>query len=369
MSDNNTRRRIRLPFNKKRVSSLLVFVVFVVIILLLSIVIASAAWQIVGNFDFMQPFGEEQNAINSLLFILLLSMLVGTSLSIIGGKFFLRPLRRMTDATKEIANGNFNVYVDVKGTKELERLAISFNEMAKELSNIETLRSDFVSNISHEFKTPLASIKGFVKFMAKTDLSDEQRTEYQRIVITEIERLSRLSSNVLLLTKLESTENDTEQTLYALDEQVRRSVILFEDQLQKKQLKTEIELDDAIISANEEMLHHLWINLLSNAVKYSPEGATIEVRLKAEPDNVIVSISDQGEGMDEEVKRRLFEKFYQGDRSRATEGNGLGLSLVKRILELVNGSIEVVSEPGKGACFTVTLPVSYRSPPSPSLRA
>ena len=358
MSDKEKRRRLRLPFNKRRVSSLLVLVMFVAIILLLSIVIASAAWQIVGSYDFMQPLGEEQSAINSLLFILLLSMLVGTSLAAIGGKFFLRPLRRMTEATREIANGNFNVYVEASGTKELVRLAASFNEMTRELANIETLRSDFVSNISHEFKTPLASIKGFVRFMGKTDLSDEQRSEYQRIIITEIERLSRLSSNVLLLTKLESTEVETEKTLYALDEQIRRSVILFESQLEKKQLKTVVDLEEALITANEEMLHHLWINILGNAIKYSHQGATVEVSLKATPEYAIVSICDYGEGMDEETKRRIFEKFYQGDRSRATEGNGLGLSLVKRILELVGGTIDVTSEPGKGACFTVTLPLN-----------
>ena len=340
----------------ERFSLFIWLIIFVFIILLVSIVIAGAAWQFVMTLGFLQPFGPGHDSINSLLFILLFSLLVGTSLAAIGGRFLLRPLRQMTEATKEIAAGNFNVHVEVKGTRELERLAASFNEMAGELNNIETLRTDFVSNISHEFKTPLTSIKGFVMLMSKKDLPDEQRAEYQSIIISEIERLSRLSSNVLLLTKLEATGYTTPQSEYALDEQIRRSVILFESQLQKKQLKTVIELEEANISANEEMLRHLWINIIENAVKHSPEGGTIEVRLKAAPENVIVSITDQGKGMDEHVKRRIFEKFYQGDRSRAAEGNGLGLALVKKILELENGTIEVESQPDKGACFTVTLP-------------
>ena len=350
------RRRRKFPFNRERFSSLLWLVIFVAVILLISIVIAGAAWQFVEDLRFVQPFGPEQEAINSLVFILFFSLLVGTALAAIGGRFFLKPLRHMTEATKKIAGGNFNVHVDAKGTRELERLAASFNEMTKELANIETLRTDFVNNISHEFKTPLASIKGFVMLLAKKDLSDEQSAEYLNIIISEIERLSRLSSNVLLLTKLDATDHDTEQTEYALDEQIRRSIILFESQLQKKQLSTVVDLEEVRICANEEMLHHLWINILGNAIKYSPEGGMVEIKLKAMQENVIVSVSDQGKGMDGDVKRRIFEKFYQGDRSRATEGNGLGLSLVKRILELENGSIEVVSEPGMGACFTVSLP-------------
>ena len=357
---NSKKRRTGIfPFNRAKLTSLIWLIIFVVIILLLSLVIAGAAWQFVEDLQFVKPFGEEQEAFNSLLFIMIFSALVGSALAAIGGRFFLRPLRHMTEATKEIASGNFDVHVEAKGTKELERLAISFNEMAKELAGIETLRSDFVNNISHEFKTPLASIQGFVMLMANKDLTDQQRTEYQNIVITEIERLSRLSSNVLLLTKLEATDHDAEVTEYPLDEQIRRSVILLESQFQEKRLKTVIELDDVIISANGEMLHHLWINLIGNAIKYSYEGGTVEIHLKAAEENVTVSISDEGKGMNEEVKRRIFEKFYQGDRSRGTEGNGLGLSLVKKILEMENGTIEVVSAPEKGSCFTVTLPLRH----------
>jgi signal transduction histidine kinase len=304
----------------------------------------------------MPPLEHGSMAV-AFLFVLFVSLFIGTALTTIGGKYFLRPLRRLTDATKEIAAQNFNVSVDAKGPRELKALAENFNEMAKELAKVEILREDFISNISHELTTPLASIQGFAKRLIKSNLTDAQRFEYLSIIISESERLSKLSSNVLLLSNLESTENNTEQAEYALDEQLRRAVLLLEPQFQRKRLETTIDLEPVRIIANEEMLNHLWINLLGNAIKFSHEGGAVEVTLKKNAGNAIVSVSDQGVGMETLVKRRIFEKFYQGDRSRKTEGNGLGLSLVKKILELENGEITVDSEPGKGTCFTVRLPI------------
>jgi len=292
-----------------------------------------------------------------LIFLLLISLFIGTVLAILGGERLLRPLRNLTEATKEVASGNFDVRVETGGSHELSRLATSFNEMARELSSIETLRSDFISTISHEFKTPIVSIRGFARRLKKNALTDEQRNEYLDIIISESERLTRLSSNVLLLSRLESTEKVVEEIEYSLDEQIRRTVLLLEPQLQKKQMEVDIALEAVRIIANDEMLSHLWINLLGNAIKFSPDGGIIKITLAIIDGDAVVTISDQGAGMDEEVKRRIFDKFYQGDQSRATEGNGLGLSLVKRILELEKGKVEVVSELGKGTLFTVLLPV------------
>jgi len=341
---------------KRTLSTLLWLVLFVFIILLVSILVSVLIWHLMTRIGALSPFTAAR-ALHAFMFILMVSLVVGTVLATIGGDFLLRPLRHLTKGTKEIAGGNFNVRVNMKGPQELVRLAESFNDMAKELSAIETLRSDFVSNISHEYKTPIAAIRGFAKRLQKNSITEEQRREYLDIIVFESERLSRLSSNVLLLSNLESTTKDTEQTQYALDEQLRRVVLLLESQFHKKKLETDIVLDDVHITSGEEILHHLWINLLGNAIKFSNEGGKIEVTLKKDGNLAVVSISDQGIGMDEDIKTRIFEKFYQGDRSRATEGNGLGLALAKRILELENGRIKVESELGKGTCITVLLPI------------
>jgi len=287
----------------------------------------------------------------------LVSLFIGTVISTIGGSVFLKPIRNLIDATKEIASGNFNVRVKVSGIKDIELLAYSFNEMAKELSGIEALRSDFVNNISHEFKTPISSIRGFARRLKKYSLTDEQKNEYLDIIISESERLTRLSDNILLLSRLESTEKIIDKTEYSLDEQIRRTVLLLEPQLQKKQIEVDIDLEEIYICADDEILNHLWINLLNNAIKFSPDGGTITIKLGVSGDSAVAVISDNGPGMSDEVKKRIFDKFYQGDQSRSTEGNGLGLPLVKRILELENGKIEVESEVGKGTGFKVSLPI------------
>jgi len=339
----------------KKLPSLLWIVLFVFFILLASILISGLIWQFFLRIGILPPITEI--VINAFLFLLLVSLLVGTISATIGGDYLLRPLRRLTIATKEIASGNFNIQVDVGGSKELERLAESFNEMAAKLNSIETLRSDFVSNISHEYKTPVASIKGFAKLLMKNNLTDEQRMEYLRIIISESERLSRLSSNVLLLSNLDSSGWVAEKATYALDEQLRKLVLLLDPQLYKKNLEIEVNLEPVLITANEEMLQHLWLNLMENAIKFSHEGGIVEITLKSGAGGAIVSIIDHGIGMTDDVKNQMFEKFYQGDRSRTTEGNGLGLSLVKKILDLENGQIVVTSELGKGACFAVALPI------------
>ena len=348
----NSKKNIR---SRSRLSILLWLVLFVFCILFISILVAGVIWHIMMAIDILPGFGAGR-AIHWFLFLLLVSLLIGTTLTAIVGEQLLRPLHRLIDATKEIASGNFDVHVKVEGPRELERLAVSFNEMTKELANIEALRMDFTSNISHEFKTPLASVKGYAKRLTKSNLPEEQRQEYANIILTESERLSRLSSNILLLSKLETTEKN-ERCCYSLDEQLRQIILLLEPQLQKKQLMISVDLEKININSNEEMLHHVWINLLENAIKFSRMGEIIKIHLNLQNGNACVIICDSGIGMDESVKKRIFEKFYQGDESRTTTGNGLGLSLVKRILELEGGSIKVESELDRGTCFFVDIPV------------
>ena len=340
-----------------KMSTLLWLVLFVFVVLVASIIVAGLIWHLFMNLGILSAY-EAGQSVRAFLFLLIISVLIGTVLATIGGDYFLRPLSRLSTVTKEIARGNFDVRVDVKGSTELDRLASSFNEMAKELGSIETMRADFVSNISHEFKTPVTSIRGFAKRLMKDNLTDEQRTEYLEIIIYESERLTRLSSNVLLLSNLESDPPDAEREEFSLDEQLRKLVLLLEPQLQNRGLETEIRLESVQITANEEMLHHVWLNLLGNAIKFSNHGGMIRIKLESRDGRAIVSITDGGVGMDDGVKKRMFEKFYQADQSRAAEGNGLGLSLVKRIIDLKNGYIEVDSAPGKGTCVTVSLPVA-----------
>lgn len=342
---------------KRRLTTLIFLVFFVFGVLFVSIVISGSISYFLMEMGILPPMLVNRFPV-VLIFMFLVNMVIGTILAIIGGDRFLRPLRRLTEATKEVAAGNFDVMVEVGGSSEICRLAISFNEMTKELSSIETLRNDFVSNIAHEFKTPVVSIRGFARRLKKNNLSEQQRDEYLDIIIAETGRLSNLSSNVLLLSKLESTDKVTDKTQYSLDEQIRRCILLLDPQLQKKQLELEVGLEPVQFTGNEEIMQPLWMNLLGNAIKFSSEGGTIRVELRSNGKEAIASISDTGFGMDDDVKKHVFDKFYQGDPSRSTEGNGLGLSLVKRILEICGGIITVHSELGKGTCFTVSLPLN-----------
>lgn len=288
--------------------------------------------------------------------LLLSSVALATSLTALsrGGPF--RPFRKLTEATEEIAGGNFDVRVEVEGPQELQQLAQSFNRMAAELGSIETLRTDFVNNVSHEFKTPVVSIRGFAKLLRRENLSEESRREYLDIIIHESERLSQLSGNVLLLSKLEKQESPGEVTEFPLDEQIRRCILLLEPQWSKKAIDMEINLPRQMYTGNEELLEQVWVNLIGNAIKFTGSQGIVTVSLEKEEQAVVVSISDTGVGMDAETRDHLFDKFYQGDKSHAVEGNGLGLSLVKRIVELSGGDVTVQSAREEGSTFTVRLP-------------
>lgn len=339
----------------RRLSTLLVLVLFIFTVLLFSYTLAGTLLYILVANGVLSPFGE-RNFVGTLLFLLFVSLAIGTIFSAIAGTLFLRPLRRLIIATKEVAAGNFNIRVEASGPHEMQRLTNSFNEMAGELGRIETLQNDFVSNVSHEFKTPVASIQGFARLLKRDSLTSEQRNEYLDVILLESERMAQLSNNVLLLSNLDSTAQLLEKTEFSLDEQLRQSVLLVQPPLERKQLNIEIECERVQVVANEELLKQVWLNLLGNAIKFTPEGGTIRIRATAAENVATVVVEDTGIGMDEEMQKHLFDKFYQGDSSRATQGNGLGLALVKRILVLSGGSISVRSNPGQGARFTVTLP-------------
>ena len=234
-------------------------------------------------------------------------------------------------------------------------LVNSFNDMAQELGSIEMFRKDFINNFSHEFKTPIVSIRGFAKQLERDDLTDEQRREYAAIIVSESERLANMSSNILLLTKLENQQIVTDKAKYRLDEQLRSCILLLEKQWEAKNIDLSLNLDEVDYVGNEEMMSHIWVNLIGNAVKFSEPDGLIEISCERADGAVRVEVRDHGAGMDEATQKRIFEKFYQGDSAHATEGNGLGLSLARRIVDLCGGTIEVHSRVGEGTAFIVKL--------------
>ena len=287
-------------------------------------------------------------------------ILVGAIVSSVTSKFILNRISKISRGMLEISKGNYKMRVEEKDTggalSEFGALEKTFNQMAADLDGIEMFRNDFINNFSHEFKTPIVSIRGFARQLQSGTLTDEQRDEYIGIIVSESERLSNMSNNVLLLSKLENQQIVSDKTTFDLDEQIRNCILLLEKSWSDKNIELDFELDDVKFTFNEEMLSHVWINLFSNAIKFTGEGGRIACRLYKTDDRVVCTVSDSGIGMSREVIGRIFEKFYQGDASHSSFGNGIGLNIVKRIITLANGSIEVESEIGVGSTFTVTLP-------------
>jgi signal transduction histidine kinase len=285
------------------------------------------------------------------------SIVLGSVIAAFFSKKALQPIRRIIKATNEVASGNFNVIVESKGIQELEdELSQSFNRMTKELSSIETLRSDFISSFSHEFKTPIVSIRGFAKLLREGGLTDEERDEYLEIIFTESERLAKLSTNILNLSKYEAIETITDKSSFRLDEQIRRAILMSAPKWEEKSINIDIQMDNATFSGDADLTQQIWINLLDNAIKFSKPEGNISITLMDLDSSISFAIQDDGMGMDEETKARIFDKFYQGDKSHAQDGNGLGLPMVKRVAELHGGKITVDGIIGNGSVFTVVLP-------------
>ena len=283
-------------------------------------------------------------------------IIIGTIITSFVGKTILQPIRELNRATSEVAKGNFSVRVKVPNDKEYSTLTKNFNKMAEELSGIETLREDFISNVSHEFKTPLASIQGFAKLLQSDNLSKEEQNEYTQIIIDETSRLTKMSTNILKLTKLENQTTVGKKVRFSLDEQIRNILLILESEWSKKNINLDIELEDVIYVGNPELMGQVWQNVINNAIKFTPENGTIKVQLFRGELGVVVKISDNGPNISPEMQEKIFDKFYQGDRSRSTEGNGLGLALVKRILDLCKGKISVENLYEGGVCFKIELP-------------
>ncbi|MDR0783449.1 MAG: HAMP domain-containing histidine kinase [Propionibacteriaceae bacterium] len=311
-----------------------------------------------GLVDFMANGRGERRGIplaGPIIFIGL-AVLLGTAIAAFFSRRALRPIRLVIEAMHQVAAGDFQVQVDLKGILELEELSESFNKMTAELASIDGLRSDFVDDFSHELRTPIASLRGFAQLLKDGDLSEGERQEYLDIIITESERLARLATNILALSKYESMGIITEKSQFRLDEQIRRTILLAESEWAARDIQVDVLLDEVSFVGNEDLTEQIWINLLDNAIKFCEDGGEIRVRANEWNHGIRVTIADTGFGMDQATQARIFDQFYQADAARAGAGNGLGLAIVKRIVELHGGVITVDSEPGRGSAFTVDLP-------------
>ena len=291
------------------------------------------------------------------LIALFVSNVIGTTISAIFSEKILKPLNELIKATEAVSTGDFSVRVEESGgDSEIGDLLRNFNHMTEELAGIEMFRNDFINDFSHEFKTPIVSIRGFAKQLQNDDLSPQKRKEYTDIIVAESERLTYMSANILLLSKFENQQLITNQAEYDLDEQIRKCIILLEKQWSRKNISIDLDLKPTKIVNNMEMLSHLWINLIENAIKYSGDNGHIAISCREAGEDVQFQITNDGEGMDENTLKRIFDKFYQGDKSHTTHGSGIGLSIVKRIVELSKGEIAVDSKIGQGTTFIVKLP-------------
>ncbi len=344
MKDKKLRSHLWLYF------TLIIFITILVVFFVILI-----AWLLLYQFGIIRFYPMATEFI--LVPLLIASLILGSSVALFVGRLIIRPIQHISEAFGRLAEGDFTVRISTdEGLTEIREMAERFNAMVYDLSQIETIQSDFVTNVSHEFKTPISAIEGYATLLQNENLEPDRRRLYVDKIMSNSRRLSDLTSNILMLSKLENQDTVPDKVQYRLDEQIRQNILLLENKWAEKDIGFNLYLPDTVFFGNEALLDDVWSNILGNAVKHSPEEGVIQISLKSSDTVVTVSIRDHGDGMDEEVQEHIFEKFYQGDTAHTDEGNGLGLALAKRIVDLCGGSISVKSAPGEGSEFIVTLP-------------
>lgn len=298
-------------------------------------------------------------SIPSVIWVLVASSAVAGIIALLLNHRILRPIRNLGSAMNRVAGGDFKLRIDsTSRSGDIQQLYKDFNVMVSELEKTEVLQSDFVSNVSHEFKTPINAIEGYTMLLQGTGEGTPEQREYVEKILHNTRRLSSLIGDILLLSKVENQTIAREETEFRLDEQVRQSILSLEPQWSEKETDFDVELEEISYRGDERLLLHVWNNLIGNAVKFNPPNAAVRLRLSRSDGGVIFTVEDEGPGIPPEAQKHIFDKFYQGDSSHREEGNGLGLALVKRILNVCGGEIAQENLPGRGCRFTVKLPES-----------
>lgn len=344
------------PIRNTRMSLTLLFSAFVFVILLSAIIISAG---IVFLIEFIA--GGETTLDTWLVLVLMMvaSALIGYVLVFLFSKFPLNPINQLINGMNRLARGDFKARLSFRGVfynnSTFYEISDSFNRLAAELESTEMLRSDFVNNFSHEFKTPIVSIAGFARLLLREDLGEEERRQYLEVIEHESRRLATMATSVLYLTKIENQNILSNISEFNLSEQIRSAALMLEPKWSVKGIELDMELDEYMISGDEQLISEVWINLIDNAVKFSPEGGRVEISACDNGDVLKVRVTNEGEEIPKEKRERLFGKFYQADEAHASRGSGIGLAIVKRVLELHGATIEVLCEGGL-ITFLVTLP-------------
>jgi len=304
----------------------------------------------------LDPYFESDSSIFLSVTLLVTCVIVGSVVTAILSKLVYAPMKNVIHAMEQVADGDYSVRLnDSSSAKEVMEMYTGFNLMAHELEATEVLQTDFVSNVSHEFKTPINAIEGYTMLLQGGENLSEDEQLYLEKIIFNTRRLSTLVGSILLLSKLENQHIPAKKTAFRLDEQIRQSIVAMEPDWARKNVDFDVELEKIEFVGNEPMLRHVWDNLIANAVKFGPENGRVCMRLVNAGDIIRFTIEDEGCGLSDESIKHIYDKFYQADSSHKEEGNGLGLSLVKRILSLENGKIYAENLPDKGCRFTVEL--------------
>lgn len=346
--------------HKHTVGLMLFFTGIVFAAIAIGIVCTSMTLYLLVKVGLISVSGDTITHVPKLIFSMaLISIPIGIILALIFSKIPFKPMRDLVAGMNQLASGDFKTRISVgpvmRKSPAFTKVAESFNKMAQELESTEMLRSDFVNNFSHEFKTPIVSIAGFAKLLNRGNLTQEQQKEYLRVIEEESMRLSYMATNVLNLTKVENQSILTDVAEYNLSEQIRSCVLLLENKWADKDLEFRLQFGEHQIRASEELLKQVWINLLDNAIKFTPDGQVIEVRISETEESCLVSVLNTGSEIPPEHQKKIFNKFYQADESHASQGNGVGLAIVKRIAQLHGGEVSVSSE-NMVTIFTVELP-------------
>ncbi len=337
-----------------RAKGIISAIIILCVACIMSFLITTLVFRIFVRLGIITKYTHASMGIYSLI-ALVLCAVIGSLLLFLALNKIAKPIIHISDCAKKVASGDFSVRVKHSGKDEIGTLADNFNSMVDGLSKMEYLRKDFMSSVSHEFKTPIAAIQGFAELICDDSLTASERLEYSSILKEETARLSKLCSNMLRLSGLDSGTVVLKPTHFALDEQIRKVIVLLADLWQEKNLTIDTNLEKINFYGDEELLHQVWLNLLDNAIKFSEKSGSIKVSCAKLGDNAVICINNMGKIIDEQNKQRIFEKFFQCDKSHSQSGNGLGLSIVKRIVDISGGEISFESSSQKGTTFEVII--------------